>query len=149
MSHVPFTSRLHEFSPTLVSPREGQHLQVNNVRLWGGVLGGPLAWFAHLMLMYPLVELACRRSSVLPLVTASAVLFVTATLAGISSYRYVRYMREHDGHTVPRRVRFMAAAGCMAALLFMVLIAGGTLPLLFDDPCQLQGRRVRSLLPHL
>jgi hypothetical protein len=149
MSQLSYSSRLHEFSPTLVSPLEGRQLQVNNLLMWGGVLGGPIAWFVHLLLMYPLVELACRRSSESPLVTASAVLFATAALAGLSSYRYVRYMRQYDGDTVPRRVRFMATAGCVAALLFMVLIVGGTLPVLFDDPCQLQGRRVRSLLPHL
>ena len=48
-----------------------------------------------------------------------------------------------------RRVRFQAHFGVWSAVLFVILIAGGTLPVLFDDPCQLPGRRPLTLVPHL
>jgi hypothetical protein len=143
------SGRLLEFSPQPVGPAEAARVPVGNVRLWFGALGGPVAWAIHLMVMYPLVEIACRFETSAPLYAASVVLFGAAALAGLTSWLTLRLMRGRNGATVPRRVRFMASFGAMAAVLFMVFIVGGTLPVFFDDPCQLQGRRRPTLLPHL
>lgn len=147
---VPASERLLEFSPRPVTPPEAARLDVSNLLLWFGAMGAPVSWAIHLMVVYPFVELACRWGSGAPLYAASAVLFGSAALAGLVSWRYVRYMRGHNGATVPRRVRFMARAGLYASVLFMLAILAGTLPVVFDDPCQLQGGpRGRTVLPHL
>lgn len=141
--------RLLELSPEPIGRDETRQVPVGSVRLWFGALGSPIAWAIHLMTMYPLVELACRWQTAMPLYAVSALLFSVAALAGMVSWHILRLMRRRNGATVPRRVRFMASAGLMAAVLFGVAIGGGTLPVFFDDPCQLQGRRRPTLLPHL
>jgi hypothetical protein len=128
---------------------EPPDLPVSPAALWFGALGSPIAWATQLMLMYPLVELACRQRSAVPLYITSAILFAVAVAAGLVSWRAAQTMRAHNGATVPRRVRFQAHFGVWSAVLFVILIAAGTLPVLFDDPCQLPGRRPPTLVPHL
>ncbi len=142
--------RLLEVSPEPVRRRdEAPEIPVGNLWLWLSALGGPVAWAIHLMVMYPLVEVACRWQTTLPLYITSAVLFLGATLAGLMCWYTLRLLRGRNGATVPRRARFMASTGLMGAVLFAILIVGGTVPVFFDDPCQLQGRRRPTLLPHL
>jgi hypothetical protein len=141
--------RLLEFSPHPVGPQEASRVPISNMMLWFGALGPPIAWAIHLMTMYPLVEVACRLQSTLPLYGMSAVLVLMNAAAGLVSWYYLRFMRTRNGATVPRRVRFMARAGLAASALFMIVIVAQTLPVFFDDPCQLQGRRAPSVLPHL
>ena len=120
-----------------------------NLVLWLSALSGPVSWAVHLMLMYPGVEIACRFRTEVPLYALSAFLFGTAALGALVNWRYLRYMQGLNGATTSRRVRFMATAGLLGAILFMILIIAGTLPVLFDDPCQLQGRRRPTLIPYL
>lgn len=143
------SGRLLEFSPQPIGPAEADQVRVSNVLLWFGALGAPIAWAIHLVAVYFLTEVACRFETKLPLYGASALLFAVATLAGLVCWYYLRYMRQRNGATVPRRIRFMATAGLAGAILFMVAIAGGTLPMIVDDPCQLPGRRPASVLPHI
>lgn len=139
---------LIEFSPDpLARPRED--VRINNVVLWLAALGGPVSWAVHLVLMYPGVEVACRAGSAAPLYSLSALMSGTAALAGAVNWRYLRAMRSRNGATMPGRVRFMATAGLIGAVLFLLGIAAGTLPVLFDDPCQLPGRRRTPLIPFL
>jgi hypothetical protein len=142
------SERLLDYSPQPLTPPEAARVPVSNVALWFGALGGPISWATHLMVMYPLVEVGCRLQSKAPLYAASAFFFVVALLAALVSGQYVRRMRGQNGATVPRRIRFMASAGFLSAVLFMIVIVGMTLPVLFDDPCQLQGQRRPTLFPH-
>jgi hypothetical protein len=139
---------LLEFSPYPLRPPD-EPLRVSSIWLWFGALGGPVFWALHLVLVYPLVEVACRFQTMVPLYAASVVLFAAVAAAGLVSWGYLRRMQRHDGATAARRVRFMATVGVAFAILFMILIAGGTLPMFFDDPCQLQGRRRPTLVPFL
>jgi len=140
---------LLEASARPAGPDDEPDLPVSGGALWFGALGGPIAWATQLMLMYPLVELACRQRSALPLYVTSGVLFAVAAAAGLVSWRALQAMRQCNGATIPRRVRFHARFGVWSAVVFLILIAGGTLPVLFDDPCQLPGRRPATLIPHL
>lgn len=142
-------ANLLEASPHAVGPIDAPELPVSRAALWFGALGSPIAWATQLMLMYPLVELACRQRSAVPLYITSGILFAVAGVAGLASWRAVQAMRAHNGATIPRRVRFQAHFGVWSAVLFLILIAGVTLPVLFDDPCQLPGRRPPTLIPHL
>jgi hypothetical protein len=141
-------ARLLEFSPDPVAPA-AREVRVSNVVLWLAALSGPVSWAVHLMLMYPGTEVACRFQTAVPLYVLSAVLFGTAALGGLVNWRYLGVIRGLNGATMPRRVRFMATAGLLGAVLFLILIAAGTLPVVFDDPCQLQGRRRPTLIPFL
>ena len=149
MSGRPVSGPLTEASAAALESPAGGVPPVGPVRLWFAALGSPIAWATHLMVMYPLVEVACRWQTSLPLYASSGLLFAVAGLAGVVSWGAVRAMRAHNGATVPRRMRFMARFGVWSAVLFLILIAGGTLPVLFDDPCQLPGRRPATLIPHL
>jgi hypothetical protein len=140
---------LLEPSASAMGPEAAADLPVGPVALWFGALGSPIAWAVQLMLMYPLVELACRWQTSLPLYVTSGSLFGVALLAGLVSWRSVRAMARHNGATVPRRARFMGRFGLWSGVLFVILIAGGALPVVFDDPCQLPGRRPPTVLPHL
>jgi hypothetical protein len=141
-------ARLTEFGQDPIAPPAGE-VRVNNLVLWLATMSGPVSWALHLMLMYPGVEVACRFQTTMPLYALSAVLFGTTALGGLVNWMYLRYMQRLDGATTARRVRFMATAGLLGCVLFGILIIGGTLPVFFDDPCQLQGRRRPSLIPFL
>jgi hypothetical protein len=137
-----------EFSPAPLRPPQGE-VRVRNLGLWLAALGGPVSWAIHLMVVYPLVEVACRFQTMLPLYGASAVLLASAGAAGLVNWGYLRGLRGQNGATTPRRIRFMATAGLAGAILFMILIVAGTLPMFFDDPCQLPGRRRPTLIPFI
>jgi hypothetical protein len=140
--------RLLEFSPYPLRTPDPD-VRVSNLWLWFGALGGAISWALHLMFVYFLVEVACSFQTMLPLYGASVVLGATAIAAGLVSWRYMRAMRHHTAATTSRRVQFMGFAGVAGAMLFLILIVGGTLPMFFDDPCQLQGRRRPTLIPFL
>lgn len=141
-------ARLTEFGQDPIAPPVGE-IRVSNLVLWLATMSGPVLWALHLMLMYPGVEIACRFQTTVPLYALSAVLFAAVVLGGLVNWMYLRYMRRFDGATAARRVRFMATAGLLGCVLFGLLILGGTLPVFFDDPCQLQGRRRPTLIPFL
>jgi hypothetical protein len=141
-------AQLLEFSPRPIAPPSGE-VQVSSVILWLAALSGPVSWAIHLMLMYPGVEVACRWQTTVPLYALSAFLFGVTAVGGLVNWSYLNRMRALNGATMPRRVRFMATAGLLGCGLFLILIIAGTLPVLFDDPCQLQGRRRPTLIPFL
>lgn len=141
-------AQLIEFGEHPLTPPAAE-LRVNNLVLWLATMSGPVAWAIHLMLMYPGVEIACRFQTNVPLYGLSIVLFGATAIGGLVNWRYLRYVQEKDAATAARRIRFMATAGLLGCVLFGILIAGGTLPVFFDDPCQLQGRRRPSLIPFL
>jgi hypothetical protein len=143
-------ARTLDFSPEPLSPPGTAVPDPGPLRLWFGVLGAPVSWMLQLLVIYPLVELACRWATDLPLYVLSLVLFAVAALAGLVSWRSLQTVRHRNGATMPRRIRFMARAGLASSALFALAIGAGTLPVAFDDPCQLQGGpRGRTVLPHL
>ena len=113
--------------------------------LWVAVLGAPLAWVAQLTLGYGLEEFACSHGtatrrflglgvepSLIGLTVAAAIVAVSGGAAGLAAHRSLS--RERDGD--PRgHGGFLAFAGLLASLLFLVLIVLGGAQLLSLDPC--------------
>lgn len=107
--------------------------------LWYAVLGGPLAWTAHLLSSYPLVPWVCGGGSVLALHAITAVTMAIASGAAVTGALAVRrHPAERD--VSGRRSRFMGGVGLMLGLLFALAIATEGLPPLLTDPCLLINR---------
>lgn len=111
---------------------------VSRLALWFGLLGGPVAWSAHLLASYPLVSVACRLGSAAPLhliTGATAAIAAAAAVTGAVAYRR---LREHGNGRLGdafARARFMALAGIMAGAFFAFVILVEGLPPLLHDPC--------------
>lgn len=107
---------------------------------WFGLLGAAIAWMAQFLGGYGYEEAACSNETgtgvVEPLVLGLTVGFgavaVVSGLAALATWRGV----ERGVLADPRgRVRFMAGAGLLAAVLFFLLIAAKGFLLLFLDAC--------------
>jgi hypothetical protein len=111
---------------------------VSRGALWFAFLGGPIAWSARLLASYPMVSVACRAGTTLPLnliTAATAAVGVAAVLTGIVALR--RVPRAGDGGLGDSyaRARFMAIAGIMISALFTYAILAEGLSALLHDPC--------------
>ena len=120
---------------------------VGSWRLWFGVLGAPLAWLTQLVVAYSLEEwFGCSpsatdagevlgvgvRSLALVITAATAAVAVAAGAAAISCLRRAG----PDENGVQKRVRWMAVAGIMNSVLYLLFILVGTAPPLILDVCE-------------
>ena len=126
--------------PTGRSPVRTDRVPVRTGALWFALLGGPLAWTAHLLASYPLVSLACRSGSTthLNLITAAtALLSAAAALTGWMAWRRLRVAEGAEGpdHETHRRAGFMAIAGAVLGTFFVYVIVVEGLPPVLMDPC--------------
>jgi hypothetical protein len=115
--------------------------------LWFGVLGGPVAWTTQLIVNYSLEEwFACAPSTTAPgevlgLEVPTAALIVSAALtaiavaAGIVSVRCYRDIRG-NGDEVVTRQRWMALAGIMNSVLYLIVILASFGPPLLLEVCK-------------
>jgi hypothetical protein len=106
--------------------------------LWFAFLGGPIAWSAHLLASYPLVSVACRLDTALPLHLITGVTAAIAAAAGITgalAYRRVRHGGSGGIGDAYARARFMALAGLTMGLFFTFVIFVEGLPPMLHDPC--------------
>lgn len=113
---------------------------VRNGTLWFALLGGPLAWTAHLLTSYPLVPLACRLQTTLPLNLVTAATALLAASAAATGWLAWRRLPASGGardrvEDVGGRARFMAAAGAVLGVFFVYVIVVEGLPPLLQDPC--------------
>jgi hypothetical protein len=112
-----------------------------SLRLWFGVLAGPLLWFVQLNVNYQWEEfLACSpsatdravvlgvgiRTLVVLVNTATAAVTLAALLVSLRCYRRSR------GDVT----RWMALAGVINSILFLLLIVVGYAPALILKTCQ-------------
>jgi hypothetical protein len=106
--------------------------------LWFAFLGGPVAWSARLLASYPLVSVACRMESTMPLnvvTAATAAVALAAAFTGWAAFRRVQTTAP-DARTVAwNRARFMAIAGIMISALFTYAIIVEGVSALLHDPC--------------
>jgi hypothetical protein len=111
---------------------------VPRAALWFAFLGGPIAWSARLLSSYPMVPVACRLESTLPLnvITGlTALIASAAVVTGWVAYRRVRAGGPGGLGDAYARARFMAIAGVMISALFTyAILAEGLAPFL-HDPC--------------
>jgi hypothetical protein len=120
------------------TPAERPEPPVSSAALWFALLGGPIAWSAHLLASYPLVSVACQIQTTAPLNLITAVTAAIAAAAGITgavAYRRVRTSGPGGPGDTFARARFMALAGLMAGALFTFVILVEGLPPLLQDPC--------------
>lgn len=106
--------------------------------LWFAVLGGAVAWSAHLLVGWGLEEIACSPVSAGPEVLGvsltvwigvlTVVLGAVTVAAGLLAWRFWRL--EGAG-----RAGFMARFGLAANALFLLMIVYGGLSLLLLRPC--------------
>ena len=128
--------------------------------LWFAVLGGAVAWSAHLLLGWGLEEIACSPVSAGPDVLGvslslwigvlTGVLAAVTVAAGLLAYRFWRQAGAADPDTriepagaepEPQelirggRAGFMALFGLAANALFLLIILYGGVSLLLLRPC--------------
>lgn len=134
-----------ESAAEAVTRREGR----GSVLLWFAVLGAPAAWAAQLLVNYSLEEwFACApavtaEGRVIGVAVPTFALVVTigltllATSAGSVALSCLRRIQAHDGDThVSQRARWMAIAGVMNSVLYLLLIVASFGPPLLLDVCR-------------
>lgn len=110
-------------------------IPIRNGALWFAALGSPIAWAVHLVVIYPLVPVACRAGGTLSIWIVSFACAAIAVASGAVAFRH----RNHRGGAEEERARFMARAGLAASVLFLAIIVAETVPVLFASPCALVG----------
>jgi hypothetical protein len=138
--------------PTSTSPRF--HEGGPRSRLgWLALLGGPVLWVLHIGLRYPLVPVSCEAGSEWPLHVVS----IACTLGSIAvvavAWRTLRDARRDVGARSgvgdepddpvtgsPERRRlfriaFLARAGLVTSLVFLLVIVAEALTTIWHDPC--------------
>jgi hypothetical protein len=116
--------------------------------LWYGVLGGALAWSAHVLVAWGIDELACaagaERVSGVPLWQAVGLAVVIPALVTAGSLLVAALIwrrtagAERAGAEDPAygRARMLATLGIWANLFFLGIIVLGGIAVLVFPPCQ-------------
>ncbi len=108
--------------------------QPANVRLWYGMLAGPVLWSSHLLLCYLLVNTACgggTASMRILLGVITGVVEAPIALAG-----WLAYVEGHRYAGVESaRVRFMAQFGVLASIMFFIATLFTASPIFFLNAC--------------
>lgn len=130
-------------TPEMITRRETR----GSARLWFGAVAGPIAWAIQLGADWFLAEVvACAPGArsvgeigSVPLyaVTASlnALLLVVTGLAGWIALRSLRAIRALGDETTGHRAEWMARAGIINSLVFMVMIAVSYVAIISTSGC--------------
>lgn len=109
------------------------------VRLWTGILAGPIAWAMDLLVCYAIVKWTClvRRQWLIDATTvgALAIVGIGAVLAW-NAFQATAGAEPTDGGLPPQRAKFMAILGLTACALFGLTIAAAWIPRWVLDACQ-------------
>ena len=120
--------------------------------LWFGVLAGPVAWSVQMLVNYNAEDMvACAPASnesatilgvsVTTLIQATnAVCALATTAAGVIAFIAWRRLSARPGSSPADRPEWMARAGVMVSILFLLMIAMG-----FAGPQQEQDRKSTRL----
>jgi hypothetical protein len=108
-------------------------------------VGAAVAWFAHLNLAYVLVPFSCAVGGPALLYVATVLLAGVALASGAVSWMNWRRMTEEErgtlvGEMEGTRQGFMVYSGLLASGVFLLAILLATLPMLFLNPCTMEGR---------
>ena len=119
---------------------------MSSALLWFGALGAPAAWVVQLTLNYSLEEwFACAPSTsdageVMGLgvptagIATSAAATVVAVVAGLVSFAC--YRKIDPGDETATRAKWMALAGIMNSVLYLIVILASFGPPLLLDVCE-------------
>jgi hypothetical protein len=108
-----------------------------SLALWFGLLGGPAAGFANVMVGYPAVDRACVSNSSVVLHVLTLTFLAITVLAGIVSWRLRRRAGDWPataGGFLPRS-RFMATVGILSAAVSAFGIILQWIPIFFIGAC--------------
>jgi hypothetical protein len=105
--------------------------------LWFGLLGGPAAGFANVLVGYPAVDRACVSNSSVVLHVLTLTFLAIAFLAGVVSWRLRQRAGDWPataGGSLPRS-RFMATVGILSAAVSAFGIILQWIPIFFIGAC--------------
>jgi hypothetical protein len=111
--------------------------------LWAGVLTGPAAWSLQLLINYNLEELACSSASQQPgvlvglgvetfILLVNVVAAAATLVAGLGALSCLRGSKDES---TGQRATWMAGAGVMTSVLFLIAILTGFAPTFYLSVC--------------
>jgi hypothetical protein len=119
-----------------------------SVLLWFGILAGPLAWTAQVIVAPDLAEVLCypgaERSGqgqiygldIEVFIVALTAVLTSVCLAGVLvSLRCLRVLRAANDSTTARRATWMARAGVLVSTLFALATVVGFIPAFLLESC--------------
>ncbi|MCB5187501.1 hypothetical protein LG200_05705 [Methylobacillus caricis] len=117
--------------------------------LWICIIAGPVSWGMQLSVAYPILDWSCREEQLIPVHIVSAIAFLMAASSAYLSWHNLQLHKtlarinetpeshkrgsESESEMPPRQ--FMALAGFMLSLFFLLVIVIQWLPVLLLDPC--------------
>ena len=108
-----------------------------SLALWFGLLGGPSAVFANVLVSYPSVDRACMNNSSTVLQVLTLMFLGIAVVAGLVAWRLRQRAGdwpETAGGLLPRS-RFMATVGILASAVSVFGIILQWIPIFFIGAC--------------
>ena len=149
----------HDTNDSHPAPARGR---VGLTALWFGLFGGPLAWSVQTVVNIPLASHACfprlypldapatahLQWLVFAVSVVALIVCIVATVVAIGSWRKTRDEHQHHSGIAREerrsnallevgegRTRFMALAGVMTSLTFLVVSAGHAAVIFLVSPC--------------
>ncbi|ABE49714.1 hypothetical protein [Methylobacillus flagellatus] len=117
--------------------------------LWLCILAGPVSWSMQLAVAYPILDWTCRQEQLIPVHAATLLAFLLSVTSAYLSWHNLKLHKtlarinenpqshkrgsESESEMPPRQ--FMALAGFMLSLFFLLVIVIQWLPVLMLDPC--------------
>ena len=102
------------------------------MKLWAGILAGPVAWVAQLSLVYPIAQLTChagfapQHPGALHAISIGALALIT--VGALLAWQLRNGNRQ--------RVRFMAQLGLLMCALFALVVIATWLPPFILHSCE-------------
>jgi hypothetical protein len=103
-----------------------------DLKLWTGILAGPMAWVAQVGVMYPVAQLTCHSGfpSQHP-----AALHATSAVALIAIALAAR-LSQQQRPSSEQRVRFMAQLGLLTCIVFALVVIATWVPPFILHKCE-------------
>jgi hypothetical protein len=115
--------------------------------LWAGVMAGPMAWAADLVVGYALVPWTCAHQNQVPLHAVSLAALLVIAAGTWTSWRALNITSERSvtssgsgvldgGALVIERAQFLAALGLASSALFTIVVIATEVPRWMFDACR-------------
>lgn len=120
------------------------HPRIGPGALWFAVMGGPVAWAAHVVFGWSVIELGCQNRSMTALISpqgwagvATAVPWLVTIAALVTAVRLHGHAREQQDVAALSvdRARLMTTVAIVLDVLALITITGGGVGILVLEPC--------------
>lgn len=101
--------------------------------LWLAMVGSPAIWLIQFQTIYMLVYPACGSHHNAVINATCAGFFLCIAVIAIVAWR--NWSNAHPAETAGRTRRFMAMAGVLVSLLFLIVVIAQWIAALMIDPC--------------